>query len=40
MRLKLPIEIVEHDAGFDRHALALDVEIENAREVFRAIHHQ
>ena len=37
MRLELAIEIVEHDAGLDRHAPVLDVEIEDAREVFRAV---
>ena len=37
---KLPVEIVEHDAGLHRAAGALDVEIEDAGEVFRAVHHQ
>src|SRR5579862_2672308 len=37
---KLPVEVVEHDAGLDCAASALDVEIENAREIFGAIDHQ
>ena len=40
MRLELAIEIVEHDTGLDRAAGALDVEIQNAREIFRAIDDQ
>ena len=40
MRLELAIEIVEHDAGLDRATRALDVEIEDAGEVFGTIHHQ
>ena len=40
VRLELAVEIVEHDAGLDRAARALDVEIEDAGEIFRAIHHQ
>ena len=40
VRFELPVEVVEHDAGFDRAALALDVEIEDAREIFRAIDDQ
>jgi hypothetical protein len=37
VRLELAVEIVEHDAGLDRHAPALDVEIQDAREVLRAV---
>ena len=37
VRLELAIEIVEHDAGLDCHAPVLDVEIQDAREVLRAI---
>ena len=40
VRLELTIEIVKHDPGLDRAALALDVEIQNAGQVFRAVHHQ
>ena len=40
VRLELPVEIVEHDAGLDRAARALDVEIEDAGEIFGAIDHQ
>ncbi len=37
---KLPVEFVEHDAGLHRAAPAGDVEIEDAVEVLRAVHHQ
>ena len=40
MAFKLPVEIVEHDARLDGAARALDVEIENAREIFGAIDDQ
>src|SRR4029078_11067210 len=40
MRLELTIEIVEHNAGCDGAAGALDVKVENSGEIFRAIHHQ
>ena len=40
VRLELPVEIVEHDAGLDRAAGALDVEVEDPREIFRAIDDQ
>ena len=40
MRLELAVEIVEHDAGLDRAARALDVEIEDTGEVFGAVDHQ
>jgi len=32
--------IVEDDPRLDRATRALDVEVENAREIFRAIHDQ
>ena len=40
VRFELAVEFVEHDAGLDRALLALDVEIENPGEVFRAIDDQ
>ena len=40
VRLELAVEIVEHDARLDRAAGALDVEIEDARQIFRAIDDQ
>ena len=40
MRLELAVELVEHDAGLDRAARALDVEIEDAGEVFGAVDDQ
>ena len=40
VRLELTVEIVEHDAGLDLAARALDIEIEDAGEIFGAVHHQ
>ena len=37
---ELAVEFIEHDAGLDRAARALDVEIEDAGQVFRAVDHQ
>ena len=40
VRLELAVEIVEHDARLDRAARALDVEIEDAGEILRAVDDQ
>jgi len=40
VRLELAVEVVEHDTGLDRAARAFEVEIENAGQIFGAIHHQ
>ena len=40
VRLELAVELVEHDARLDRAACALDVEIEDAGQVFGAVDHQ
>ena len=40
VRLELAIESVEHNPGLDRAARALEVEIEDAGEVFGTVHHQ
>ncbi len=40
VRLELAVELVEHDARLDRAAPRLDVEVEDAGQVFRAVDHQ
>ena len=40
MRLELPIEIIEHNAGLDHATARGNVELEEMVEVFRAIDHQ
>ena len=40
MWLKLPVQFVEHDAGLDRATRALDVELEDAREISGTVDDQ
>src|SRR6185295_19245603 len=40
MAFELTIEVVEHNPRLDRAPGALDVEVENSREIFRTIHDQ
>ena len=40
VRFQRAVEILEHDARFDHTAPAVDIQIDNAVEIFRAIDHQ
>ncbi len=40
MLAQLPVQIVEHNAGFDYAAFVFDVEFEHPIEMFRAVDHQ